>query len=88
MKKKVLELVELVDRGNTVENIKSVFCSELIALMLQNLGYLSNKMLADNYTPGDFSSENPHLNLIDVSLDKEIELKNPSRSWKDLCQIM
>ena len=65
-------------RVNSAENANSIFCSELVALTLQDLGFLDAKnRLSNNYVPADFSLERPHaLKLNGVSLGKETILES------------
>ncbi len=70
------ELVLSAFRANTSEDLRSLFCSELTALVLQDLGLLSNVKLADNYVPADFSLERPNsLKLIGAKLGNEIPVQ-------------
>ena len=76
------ELVLSAFRANTSENVKSLFCSELAALVLQDLGLLSSSTLADNYVPADFSMERPKsLKLIGTTLGKEIPVQCVSEGF-------
>jgi hypothetical protein len=49
------ELLGSLTRSNKKGNPSSIFCSELIALVLQDLGYVSRDIPADNYLPKDFA---------------------------------
>lgn len=49
-----LELIDAIRGKNTSDNVKSIFCSELIAYLLQKLGYISEKRFANNYVPRNF----------------------------------
>lgn len=51
------ELMGSVDKRNTAENSDSVFCSELVALGFQEWGILPPYPYANNYVPGDLSTE-------------------------------
>jgi hypothetical protein len=50
------EFAKAKEHLNTKENDKSFFCSEFVAMILQELGILSKGRLADNYTPDDMLS--------------------------------
>ncbi len=69
----VSELVLAAFRGNSSEDLGSLFCSELTALVLQELGLLEAGRIADNYVPADFSTERPNaLKLIGALIGNEI----------------
>jgi hypothetical protein len=53
------EFVKAGERANKTESNQSFFCSEFVAKMLQEMGILDKKRLADNYTPDDMT----HLEL-------------------------
>jgi hypothetical protein len=42
---------------NRVEDLSSVFCSELIAAAYQRMGLLDRSKLSNNFTPADFTTE-------------------------------
>lgn len=67
---------------NTTEDSRSIFCSELNALVLQDLGLLSSDKLPDNFIPAHFSLErNPSsLPLIDAHLGREHVIRRVPRS--------
>ena len=70
--KHMSELFLAAFKENSSEDQRSLFCSELTALVLQELGLLAAARLADNYVPADFSLERPNaLNLIGASLGNE-----------------
>lgn len=78
------ELVLSAFGANTTENLKSLFCSELVALVLQDLGLLSANKLADNYVPADFSNERLNaLQLIGVKLGDQVQLQSVSEGIFD-----
>jgi hypothetical protein len=52
-----LTLFKAVIRGNSIEDLSSVFCSELVALVLKQTGYLVSEKLDANYLPKDFTCE-------------------------------
>jgi len=60
--------------GHNDTDLTSLFCSELIAETLMNIGVLGQGKPSNEYTPKDFSSEaSVQLNLQrNISLDKEI----------------
>lgn len=53
----LISLIEAIKSKNKKADISSLFCSELVAMVLQNLGYLENTKLSNNYLPRDFSTE-------------------------------
>ncbi len=70
------ELILAAFRANNREDLGTLFCSELTALVLQDLGLLSDTKLADNYVPADFSLERPNsLKLIGAKLGSEIPVQ-------------
>jgi hypothetical protein len=78
-KKSGKELFYSIIRANTTNDKSSIFCAELSALLLQELGILpdgpsdSRYMLANNFIPADFSEMRPNaLQLNKVTLGKEI----------------
>ena len=78
-KKSGKELFYSIIRANTTNDKSSIFCAELSALFLQDLGILpdghndSRYMLANNFIPADFSEMRPNaLQLNKVTLGKEI----------------
>ncbi|WP_032113823.1 hypothetical protein [Candidatus Paracaedibacter symbiosus] len=81
-------LIDAIDRNNKKENLTSLFCSEMVAACLIQLGYLnSSDRLAANYLPRDFSSKEflPWIN--DAALGKEaIIKKTPTKCG--CCTIM
>lgn len=52
--KRPLELLRAVNASNKKEDSESLFCSEMVALLLKKLELLPEDKLADNYTPKDF----------------------------------
>jgi hypothetical protein len=78
----ITELVGSAFRANTAENHLSLFCSELTALTLRELGMLTNDPCSpdfrytNNFVPADFSKERPNaLHLIGTKLGDEIPAK-------------
>ena len=57
--------------GDNVEDLSSLFCSELIAEAYQRMGLLSDKKPSNEYTPKDFSDEGK-LKLLKGKLQKEV----------------
>lgn len=70
----LVSLVEAIKGKNKKKDISSIFCSELVAEVMQELGYLKNDKLSDNYLPKDFSTEMT-LSLINAALGDEIMIK-------------
>ena len=75
----ITELVGAAFRANTEENRQSLFCSELTALTLQDLGLLTidasspDFRFTNNFVPADFSKERPNaLHLISARLGCEM----------------
>lgn len=78
------ELILSAFRANDRENLKSLFCSELVALVLQDLGLLPNEKLADNYVPADFSLERPNsVQLIGAKLGNETPVQRTKEGFFD-----
>lgn len=82
-------------RGNkgdyTFKDENSMFCSELVAHMLQYLGYLDKTITPDNYTPGHFSERMQSVELTGgASLAPEFELSAPKgkKSCCSCCTIL
>lgn len=59
--------------GRNTEDLRSLFCSELVAEAYQRMGLLSDAQPANEYTPKDFSDEG-ELVLLKGKLGKEIRL--------------
>ncbi len=83
----ITELVGAAFRANTAENHQSLFCSELVALTLQELGLLTKNRLSpdfrftNNFVPADFSKERPNsLHLIGARLGDEISARPDTKS--------
>jgi len=51
------EMVLAAGKLNRQENLKSVFCSELVAATLKSMGLLPENINSTNYTPKDFDKE-------------------------------
>ncbi len=51
------ELLRCLARDNLKEDPTSLFCSELVAKVLKDFGYLDGPRLANNYMPKDFSEK-------------------------------
>ncbi len=60
--------------GNNIEDLKSLFCSELIAEAYQRLLLLPENIPSNEYTPADFSSERK-INMMKGNLSEEIYIK-------------
>jgi hypothetical protein len=78
----LLELADGLLGANTRENAHSIFCSELNALVLQDLGLLSRADVASNFMPAHFSVERKSsaLPLIDAHLGREHIMQQAPRS--------
>ncbi|MCX7342612.1 MAG: hypothetical protein NT128_00480 [Proteobacteria bacterium] len=81
----ITELVGAAFRANTAENHQSLFCSELTALTLQDLGLLTKDACSpdfrftNNFVPADFSKERPNaLHLIGARLGSEMAARPSS----------
>ncbi len=62
--------------GANVEDLSSIFCSELVAESYQVMGLLSEDVPSNEYTPGDFSSDAAEpLRLLKGTLSRERSLK-------------
>ena len=70
----LISLIEAINSKNKKADLSSLFCSELVAMVLQNLGYLDNTKLSDNYLPCDFSTE-VHVFMNGAVVGDEILLK-------------
>ena len=75
-KTNILTLFKSVARYNTDFNQDSFFCSELVAHMFMEFGFLSKERLASNYMPKDFSSEESLL-FNGISLGEEVVMATP-----------
>ena len=53
------DMVRAVYRYNTTFDPKSLFCSELVAFVLQQEGLMNTSVLPNNYIPVDFDANNP-----------------------------
>lgn len=70
----------------TREEEKTMFCSELVAHMLQYLDYLDRKISPDNYIPGNFSERMQSVELTNgASLAPEFELSAPKKPKSNCC---
>jgi hypothetical protein len=79
-------LIKALKRDNSVEAPQSIFCSELTAKCLIDLGYLSKEdRLPDNYLPRDFS-EREFLPLKHAALGKEVSVKKAKK--QGCCTIL
>ena len=58
--------------GHNEEDLSSLFCSELIAEAYQRMGFLSNTISSNEYTPANFGN---HINLQEGELGEIIELE-------------
>ncbi len=70
----LFSLIEVINRASKKRDISSLFCSELVAEVMQELGYLKKDKLSDNYLPKDFSTEMT-LDLINTAFRTEIIFK-------------
>lgn len=87
------QLVKSPFRGNsdiyTKENEKTMFCSELVAHMLQYFDYMEKKISPHNYTPGHFSERMQSVELVNgASLSPEFELSAPKKKSNCLCILL
>ena len=73
------QMLKAVNQENHKEDLTSVFCSELVAQCLQELGILNKEKLSDNYLPKDFSSE-ATLELTEAMLENEVVVREDSKS--------
>lgn len=71
-------LIRSLFRANKSQNGDSFFCSELVALALQEIGFLrSNGRNAENYLPKDFSASSEFLDLAtDCRLSRHHKIRN------------
>jgi hypothetical protein len=61
--------------GQNVEDLSTLFCSELIAETYQRIGLLSEEKPSNEFTPRDFSEKaDPKLSLLDGQLTEEIRV--------------
>lgn len=82
--KRPLELIASIAEWNHKENDESLFCSEMVALLLQKAGCLGsdpeNDRLANNFTPKDFSPRGG-IDLLDgVKMHSLTYLKKQTKS--------
>ncbi len=76
----VMEICKLFARRNTATDNEHFFCIELLATVLQNLGYLPSEPLASNYIPCDFSQKYENLKLLKAKFGPEVEITIPHSS--------
>ena len=87
--KKLFELVDAaVDGcgcfGQNSKDMSSVFCSELVAEALQELGRLDRSLPSNEYTPSDFEygSGAPELNRVFAGQEQRLGLMDkPIKKW-------
>lgn len=63
---------------NTKEDLSSLFCSELVALVYKKMGLLETDKLSNEFTPDDFSSKNDSklkLKMGKLAKEEYVELK-------------
>lgn len=71
-----LELLRALHKGNKTTDLKTIFCSELDAAVLMDLGLLGKNEVSDNYLPVDFSTMAPTpLQLKHCTAGPEVMLK-------------
>ncbi len=58
--------------GQNEEDLSSLFCSELIAEAYQRMGFISNDISSNEYTPADFGG---NIGLLDAKLGKIINME-------------
>lgn len=82
------EIVKSIFRINQTSNLKSFFCSEVVAATYQKMGLIEDSLLANNFLPRDFSEESDYFRfniqlLRESSLghEKRIVLK-PEEKWR------
>ena len=64
---------------NQVRDLSELFCSELVAETLQQLGLLSKELPSNEYVPGDFSEKNTNFKLLRGYYGPEIAIKTRKR---------
>lgn len=79
-------LISSIRRNNKEESISTLFCSELVAKVMMDLGYLSNQRVSDNYLPKDFSSKE-FIPLQGITMETEIVVKELEKN-KGCCIII
>ncbi len=72
-------LINCIERKNTKESPSSLFCSEMAADIMMDLGYLSKERVSSNYMPKDFSSKE-YIPLQGIKLETEIMVKHLRKS--------
>jgi hypothetical protein len=73
--KNIKELIGSIEEKNTETKLDNIFCSELVAQILMDLGLLSTKITSNNYLPVDFSEINKILPLQGIALENENYIK-------------
>lgn len=58
--------------GQNEEDLSSLFCSELIAEAYQRMGFISNDVASNEYTPADFGGT---IGLLDAKLSEIIDME-------------
>ena len=58
--------------GQNEEDLSSLFCSELVAEAYQRMGFVSNDVASNEYTPADFGG---NIGLLDAKLGKIINME-------------
>ncbi len=86
-----LDLIRSIGDWNKEEHDKSMFCSQMVALLLKKVGYLPNgpdAKLADNYIPRDFGMQESLALSGGAQLGDLIYLKgSPSKVKKHKCVL-
>ena len=76
--KDLTSLINCLHRKNKQESLDSLFCSELVAMILMDWKLLQKDRLSNNYLPKDFAM-NEYLPLLNVSLEWEVIVKQNTK---------
>ncbi len=82
------EIVKSIFRMNQATNLKTFFCSEIVAATYQKMGLIESSLLANNYLPRDFSEESDYFRFTiqlmrDSTLGKEKRIVlRPAEKWQ------
>ncbi|NCQ67490.1 MAG: hypothetical protein GW748_07070 [Alphaproteobacteria bacterium] len=80
------ELLNALTDGNEKPNTETVFCSELTAELMQQLGIIDSRISSNNYLPSEFSVEKENLPFLsgyylgDEEVVKAYQLKRITRA--------
>ena len=75
------ELALSVIDANTSTHLSSIFCSELVAELFIQCGYLGSDKVSNNYVPADFADE---MTLIGARLGEKELIKEPTSSHESI----